>query len=595
MNEALFTGYTALPAWTALFERLPKSPCLSLTGMAEGEKPFFAAALAHTQKRPVLLVSPTELTAKRQAHDIQRLGLAASALPSRDVQFSRAASSRESTWQRLQVLSDLMHNRVQVLCVSAEAMLDRCPNAKAFQNAAVRLAEGGRIAPNTLMDRLLRLGYERVAMVEGRGQCAMRGAIVDVFPPTELDALRIEFFDDEIDSIRRFDSISQRSIERVKEVWATPASECLLADPETAAGRFEAAVREHTGIESMPQHKRDGLDSLDAFFETIDSDEAAVDLAANVLLDDAQKPEAPSRVKHHLDDAALLRAGHPIRTAPMWLNVLCTNTTTVNAYLAHPIVLVDQPDQIQSRAKAKRNAFETEWQEAALRCDSFPAQRELLLPYEEVLSAFKHHPVLLLSDLSRGLGQFDPSGVLQFPSEPVMPYHGRLEPLARDIHAWQAEGCAVVLLTGGEARGRRLLRALQQQDVTAKYLETADQPLTPGETVLLPVSVNKGFRNAAAGLCVISDSDLYGSAYQRSQKRHAAGEHIASFTDLKTGDYVVHEMHGIGIYDGVVQLQTEGVTRDYLLIKYLGNDKLYTDRAKLFRGYNPMLREFRKA
>ena len=104
----------------------------------------------------------------------------------------------------------------EVLCVSAEAALDRCPNVKAFQKRVVPNAkEGGRIAPNKLMDTLLRLGYERVAMVEGRGQCAMRGAIVDVFPPTELDALRIEFFDDEIDSIRRFDAISQRSASNV--------------------------------------------------------------------------------------------------------------------------------------------------------------------------------------------------------------------------------------------------------------------------------------------------------------------------------------------------------------------------------------------
>ena len=119
--------------------------------------------------------------------------------------------------------------------------------------------------------------------------------------------------------------------------------------------------------------------------------------------------------------------------------------------------------------------------------------------------------------------------------------------------------------------------------------ETADKPLQSGEVLLLPVSVHKGFRNAAAKLCVVSDSDLYGSAYQRTKKHHAAGEHIASFTDLKTGDYVVHEMHGIGIYDGVVQLQTEGVTRDYLLIRYMGNDKLYVptdqfDRVQKFIG-----------
>jgi transcription-repair coupling factor (superfamily II helicase) len=589
MNGALFTGYSALPAWTALFDRLSHPSCLSLTGMAEGEKPFFAAALAHAAGRPVLLVSPTELTAKRQAQDIGRLGIAAAALPSRDVQFSRAASSRESTWQRLQVLQDAIHGRLQVLCVSAEAVLDRCPNAKRFGSASIRLSEGGRIAPAELIDKLLRLGYERVPMVEGRGQCAMRGAIADVFPPTELDALRIEFFDDEIDGIRRFDTISQRSIERVQDILITPASECILCDFEAAARRFEAAIREHASVDPVRQPQSEGLDSLDGFFQTIDSEEAAEELAVSAILDEAEKPETPSHAKHHLDDAAYIRAGRPIRTAPMWLNVLCTDTAAVDAYLEHPVILVDQPDQVQSRARARHDAFLTEWQEAALRGDSFPAQRELLLPYDELLSSLKRHAVLLLSDLSRGLGQFDPTDALKFPSEPVMPYNGRLEPLSSDIAAWREQGCAVALLTGGEARGRRLLRALEQQNVTAEYLETADRPLKPGEVILLPISVHKGFRNAAAGLCVVSDSDLYGSAYQRVQKRHAAGEHIASFTDLKTGDYVVHELHGIGVYDGVVQLTTEGVTRDYLLIKYLGSDKLYVptdqfDRVQKFIG-----------
>lgn len=589
MNEALLTGYTALPAWTALFARLSGAVCLSLSGMTEGEKPFFASALAQAARRPVLLLSPTELVAKRHAQDIRQLGLAAAALPSRDVQFSRAASSRENTWQRLQVLDDAICGRLQVLCVSADAALDRCLNAQAFQTAALSLHEGGRIAPAELIDRLLKLGYERVAMVEGRGQCAMRGAILDVFPPTELDALRIEFFDDEIDSIRRFDPISQRSIERVKKTRITPASECILSDTEAAARRFEAAIREHAGAAAAPDLRQSGIDALDDFFQDIDSQEAAAELAASAMMDAAEKPEPPSRQKHHLDDAELLRAGYPIRTAPMWLNVLCDDTQTVAAYLERPIVVVDQPDQVQTRAKARQNAYLSEWQEAALRGDAFPAQQALPLPYGELLSALKRHAALLLSDLSRGLGQFQPSDALEFPSEPVMPYGGRLEPLKKDIAAWQAQGCAVALFTGGEARGQRLLRALAQQGVAASYAQAAGRALKPGEVLLLPISVHKGFRNPALKLCVVSDSDLYGSAYQRSQKRHAAGEHIASFTDLKAGDYVVHEFHGIGIYDGVIQLSSEGVTRDYLLIRYLGNDKLYVptdqfDRVQKFIG-----------
>ena len=140
MNEGLFSAYSALEEWKQLLQKLPAERCIALGGMAEGEKPFFAAALAHRTGRPVLLLSPTELVAQKQAQDINRLtGGGAAMLPTRDVQFSRAASSQESTWQRLNVLDEAAANRLRVLCVSAEGVLDRCCAAQRYHAASVRL------------------------------------------------------------------------------------------------------------------------------------------------------------------------------------------------------------------------------------------------------------------------------------------------------------------------------------------------------------------------------------------------------------------------------------------------------------------------
>src|SRR5699024_10683498 len=189
----------------------------------------------------------------------------------RDMQFSRAAMSRESAWQRLSVLEGLAAGRVRVLCASVEALLDRCAPCARFRSAVIELSEGGRFPPDRLMDALIRSGYERVPMVEGRGQCAMRGAIVDVFPANAADALRIEFFDDEIDSLRRFDCSSQRSIARVKGARTAPATECLVSDAEAAAERLKAALKRgvgHAMEAAAPAHAApgpDGLDSLDDF------------------------------------------------------------------------------------------------------------------------------------------------------------------------------------------------------------------------------------------------------------------------------------------------------------------------------------------
>jgi transcription-repair coupling factor (superfamily II helicase) len=619
MNEGLFSAYSALPAWKELLARLPQESCTALTGMAEGEKPFFAAALAHRTGRPVVLIAPTELVAQKQAQDVNRLlGGGAAMLPARDVQFSRAASSQESTWQRLHVLGEAAGGHLRVLCVSAEGLLDRCVCAARFRAATVTVAEGAACNPVKLIDSLVKSGYERVPMVEGKGQCAMRGAILDVFPPSETDALRIEFFGDEVDSIRRFDCISQRSIARVKEARLTPATECIPGDAEAAAMRLEDALRQANTPRMEAAHAAtaataEGFAPLDSFLSEIDAldaqgDEAMKELAATQLIDAAtknsrgvpsfaKKPSEPkladdereTALKRHLDDVARVREGHLIRTAPMWMNVLCEDTCPAIDYLPNAVLLVDQPDQLPVRAKAKRDAYLEEWREAERRGDGFPAQQALLFTYDDIIAALKVRTVLPLTDLTRGLGGLAPQTVIEFASEPVMPYQSRLEPLCKDIADWRAQGFAVVLLTGGEARGRRLLRALAEQNTPAVYSETLDGNLIASEVILLPVTLNKGFRNTAAKLILVSDTDLYGTSYQRAKKHQNAGERIASFTDLKPGDYVVHDIHGVGIFDGVVQLNTEGVKRDYLLIRYLGADKLYVptdqfDRVQKFIG-----------
>ena len=620
MNEGLFSAYSALPAWKELLAKLPVDRCIALTGLAEGEKPFFATALAHRTGKPVLLISPTELVAQKQAQDINRLvGGGAAMLPTRDVQFSRAAASQESTWQRLHVLGEAAGGRLRVLCVSAEGLSDRCPSAARFKAATIPIAEGGTCQPNDLIARLVQSGYERVPMLEGKGQCAMRGAILDVFPPSEADALRIEFFGDEVDSIRRFDCISQRSIIRIKDARLTPATECIPGDAQAAANRLEAALRQapahRAETAALASDAQNGLESIDAFLAEIDemdeqADEAAKELVATRLIDMAAKnsrgvPILPAK-KHteakptaveepeaallrHLEDVARVRQGHPMRTAPMWMNVLCEDACPITDYMPNAIVLVDQPDQVQVRVHAKREAYLEEWREAERRGDGFPAQQTLLMPYADILAALASRTVLPLSDLTRGLGGLAPQAVLAFASEPVMPYQSRLEPLCKDIAQWKAQGYAIVLLTGGEARGRRLLRALAEQNTPAVYSETLDGNLIASEVVLLPVTISKGFRHPAARLCVVSDTDLYGTSYQRAKKHQSAGERIASFTDLKPGDYVVHDIHGVGIFDGVVHLSTEGVKRDYLLIRYLGSDKLYVptdqfDRVQKFIG-----------
>ena len=594
MNEGLFTAYQGLAPWEELLKHIQDEAVTACVGMTEGERPFLAAALWVRTRRPVVMLAPTELIAQKQAQDLNRLlGGGAAVLPAREIQFSRAAASQESTWQRLQALGDLLTGDVHILCLSIESLLDRLPPVELFRESTLSLKEGESFPPERLLQRLLQCGYERVSMVEGRGQCAMRGAILDVFPPAEAEALRIEFFDDEIDSIRRFDCVSQRSIARIKAVRLGPAAECLLMDLGAAAERFQKAIETKPEIvEEMPfvepvteGDSQGDIASLDAFLASLDGLEEEV-------LPGEEKPlfkERDLSYKRHLDDVERIRAGYPLRTGPMWMNVLCEKTTSVLSYFENPIVLCDRPDQWQARIKARTDAFSQAYEEAWRRGDAFDAQKELLCRYDELLPRISRGGAVVLSELRAGLGQLLPTATVEFASAPVMPYQSRLEPLVKDIQSWKEQGCAILLFTGGEARAKRLKRALEEQGQPCVYAEELSANLIAREVILLPVAYSKGFLHPAARLCAVSDADIYGTAYQRARKKQNAGERIASFTDLKVGDYVVHDFHGVGIYQGIVQMADEGVKRDFLLVHYAGNDKLYVptdqfDRVQKFIG-----------
>ena len=213
----------ASPGFREAFDARQKGVS-ALYEMAEGQRPFYAAMLARETGRPVLYIAPSEAAAMRAADDCGSwLGGGVFTLPAPDARFTRGTASRENAFQRLAVLQRVRRGDVQVLCACADAVQSRMLPPAEYEKNAVQLSSGSRMEPGELIERLVEMGYERVDMVEGRGQCALRGAIVDAFSPAESGATRIEFWDDEVDSIRSFDPISQRSLDRMGDAAFCPA------------------------------------------------------------------------------------------------------------------------------------------------------------------------------------------------------------------------------------------------------------------------------------------------------------------------------------------------------------------------------------
>ena len=280
MNQALLSGI-ASKAYDKLLKATESKQPIAVTGLPDTMAAYIASKLCADTGRKVLLISGNDLKAAHDAEDGQQLlesGVAC--LPGGEIDLTRGASSHESAWRRLEALARAQEGDIRLLCTSMDAALQRMGSADRFREETICLAPGDRIDLNDLIRRLTAMGYERVSMVEGKGQCALRGGIIDVYPPACSQSLRIEFFDDEVDSIREFDCISQRSLDSVEKCTLTPATEVLLptAEAEKAARRMRDAIERQGGdltpasstlFSDLPPLPEDDADAPDFFDKNI--------------------------------------------------------------------------------------------------------------------------------------------------------------------------------------------------------------------------------------------------------------------------------------------------------------------------------------
>ena len=424
----------ASPSFREAFDA-PESGAVSLYETAEGQRPFFAAALQRKTGRPVLYIAPSDAAAMRAAEDCAMwLEGGAALLPAPQIQFTRGTASRENAFRRLATLQRARQGEVQVLCVPADALLTRMLPPDAYESCAVRLKAGDQMEPAELIERLVKMGYERVDMVEGRGQCALRGAIVDAFSPAESSATRIEFFDTEVDSLRAFDPISQRSRENLKEAVFYPAVEWLL--PRECAADMRKMIR--------AQQNRMQDSPLSPDLPPLPEDE-----------EPPQEPASPlfrvydTGVSRLLQDADQLESGLQPPTLSLWAGALHVDCAWLWEYLNDPLIVIEEPERVKARCEDRFAGFAEDFKLSLERQEAVPEQAALLRTWEEAADALRDQRVYLLQDLLRGQGGFAPGKILRFAGVNAPKYVSRFRDLASDLSAWGSEAYAVLLLSGG--------------------------------------------------------------------------------------------------------------------------------------------------
>ena len=608
----LFAPLEELKEFGELISALASGGVSALYGPDDTQRAHILAAAQRRLGRPMLVIAPNDMAAQRLAEDMNALLDGGCVfMPARDVSFLKtAASSRELSMRRIEALGAAVTGRLKALVAPVDALMHRLMPPKAFHDKVLELDESMRMQPVEMIARLVDAGYERVQLVEARGQCALRGGILDVYPVGEPNALRIEFFDDEIDSIRSFDVMTQRSISRRESAQIFPAAEMLPRDEDCLRAAHELEYMLRTRAEGRDEGDRqkkieqefdlmpvedflqlaytgaqdDELPELDDLFVNAPSTAKRPEPKAEERLK-AEKHAPPRNALERNFNGVIdaLETGRRADGLDALLPVLLDYDDTAAEYLDDPVVVFDQPERLRERCENRLLEFREQYTAALQRDEALPAQGELLLSYDALLAKYERYSRLTADPFMRTAVDFRPKALIKPECRNATGYQTNIKELARDLEKWIADGWRVALLSGGVARGQRLESALKQHAISAPYAEAVPDALEPGKPVIFPLGIGRGFVYPEIKFAVVSESDIYGGAHQHKHSRVKSGEKLAAFTELKIGDYVVHENHGIGQYMGTIRLSSDGTYRDFLHIRYYGSDKLYVPTDQLDR------------
>jgi len=527
---------------------------VAFLGLGESQKCHMLASMLYPLERQCLYITSGDAQARRIYEDLSFFYPGrVMYLPEREMMlYDVAARSLEITERRVGVLERLLLERGIIVVASIEALMSLQTPPQIFKDNILTIKVGDVLSLTSLVSRLVQMGYERVPAVEGRGQFSIRGGILDIFPLTAYDPYRIEFFDDEVDSIRTFDVLSQRSIENRSEAIISPARELVLTADRLTQGK-EDVIRNYSEFSSKAGRK-----NISAFLKE------KMERALNAL------------------DEGIYEAG-----LERYFCFFYPQRATVFDYLeGSALIVLDEPARIRERCEGYIGEFQEHFKELLQKFQVLPRQSELILDYSEFLMKISRHARLMFQILPTPHPGFEPKAAYNFAVRSIPSYHGKLQLLIEDVELWLKKGYYILFLLDSQARREGITAFLREHGIQPLSVQGMDGEFQPGQVIVAPGILSHGFEYLDARFVVISDREIYEVQKRRVQARKKARK-LESFMDLKVGDYVVHENHGIGKYLGIKTLFVGGQKRDYLYIKYAGTDKLYvpTDQLDLIQPY----------
>ena len=467
--------------------------------------------------------------------------------PGKDLIFYQAdVAGGELVRERMRVVRAILEKRPVTVVTTMEALMMPQMPLSEIVSRVLHFDRSSTVDEERLSEALIEMGYEKNYQVEAPGQFSIRGGIVDIFDMTEENPYRIELWGDSVDSIRSFDVLSQRSVENLDSISVYPATELILS-----------AGRRRDGFERIRKEAKQHVKKL--------RDAGNIEAAGRL---EAQVRETLESVQEFGSVVNLESFVHYFYPA--------TESFLQFFDEERALVLLDEPKRLCETADALEMEFRESMSGRLEKGYILPGQAGILYTQKEIGARISAFRAAALSALETKNELFLPERSFGVTVRSISSYNNSFESLLKDLKRYKKTGSRVLLLCASRTRAKRLAADLREQELTAFYSEDPDREVQPGETMLFYGHVEKGFEYPLLKFAVISEGDIFGAPKKKKRKiKRYEGAKIHDFAELKVGDYVVHETHGLGIYQGIEKVEVEGTIRDYMKISYRDGGNLY--------------------
>ncbi|MGN0998393.1 MAG: transcription-repair coupling factor [Faecousia sp.] len=550
--EMLLSVLKSMPEYGSLLQALSRKQAAAVTGIGQINRSHMIAGLRREYSRPIVVLCQDDMAAKKLQEELRAfLEEEAQILPSRELTlYDTAVVSRAWEQKRLRQLFDLLQGKTALQIMTWESMSQRTMPPAVLEQASFTLEVGKEYTMERLALRLTGAGYSRCGMVEGPGQFAIRGGILDIFSPAADAPIRAEFFGDELDTMGFFDPATQRRTENVDNIVILPIGE---TQPRLHPKGLDGLCADLRHLIAK-QHRRRNIN--EALIKTLERDLEKYE-------NDLQNP-----------------------ASDRYMALIYPEMATAADYIPEDAVIV-VCDQGSLRRSSRTRTEEVGMQLDSLLQGGLLAGElcDYVCQWEDFCRKLSGRSVVYFDSFggSSYPEECQPKVLLPMTAKQLPGYGGNLDTAASDLSHYQKMEFATLVLCGTRRRAELLQEMLRSKNLSSFLCIPLDTLPKEGQILLCEGSLPFGMEYPGSKLAVLTEGQLIAKREPRKKARKSATnrQKLNSFTDLSPGDLVVHENYGIGRFVSMEQIKVDGAVKDYIKIAYQGSDTLFVPATQL--------------